>query len=134
MKSISVCIVATAFFATLPMIATADPACNATITVSIQENIGDAFVNANFKSDTQNNYSASIKAGNSKSTKVPCGIYEIAATPVTGVPPENQQPATARKVRATVAVGACNLKEGAQSLTTNGSSVSVTFPNDFHCP
>jgi hypothetical protein len=87
-----------------------------------------AFNASNTAQDTNINYSVTVTGGSApkKMDNVPCAPtpYYITATPYNS--PTNA------KLK-TFAVGRCDLKNGPVSLTGEGNSVSVVFPDDFEC-
>ncbi|WP_367607839.1 hypothetical protein [Legionella sp. W05-934-2] len=118
-----------------PLAAGADNNCFGLIHFSVQSFTGQSnytYVNANYKNSGEgSNYSDRVPFGHASSVAVPCGEYDIAATPVAGNIPNNLIPTG--PIGSQSAVGKCVLKDGPQRLDRNGTSVSITFPDDFDC-
>ena len=130
MRTFSTAMLAIISLSATPMMASAQAQaqCTAKISLSVQGLIqADNYssVNANFMDiGTNDNYSKQVKVGKTDVIEVPCGIYQIAATAVIGIDSASM---------VNEPVGQCALKSGPQTLSQDGTSVAITFPDDFIC-
>ena len=107
--------------------------CQASIVFSVDQDISP-YTKINFNASgtradgTPTNKGASVQAGRSRTVKVPCGQYTIAATPM------------AQSRSAAAAVGRCTYNNGKTvDLVNEGDSTTVSFDaktskENFQCP